>query len=294
MPIVHLPFSDQEIEIVRRRVRRGRDLELALRIESHCGNLNIFIRGQLLVLSESEGAGKCEQTKRQRFHNGRIKPISQLLSMIRQRSTRPTQPVRARLLLAHQALDFGPVARRFHYLTMAPNSQPRRLFARHTACRRGGSLPQDRVSADGPAGRGEAQLYAVATLEQPRRFHPFRPGRQRLRRTAPAQRLDLLKERRIGAQRREILEEQREIALFTENFPRKVFDPPVTIQKLRGCSRTDARYAWVPVGRIAYKCEQVRNKWRADAEFFAYRRGIANDLAPAIDLHNARTAHALR
>jgi hypothetical protein len=41
------------------------------------------------------------------------------------------------------------------------------LVARHV------SLPQDRV----------AQLYAVATLEQPRRFHPIRPGcesRQRL------------------------------------------------------------------------------------------------------------------
>ena len=61
------------------------------------------------------------------------------------------------------------------------------LFARHW------SPPQGRV----------AQLYAVATLEQPRRFHPIRPGRECRRRTAPAQRLDLLKERRIGAQRRE-------------------------------------------------------------------------------------------
>ena len=62
-----------------------------------------------------------------------------------------------------------------------------------------------------------AQLYAVATLEQPRRFHPIRPGRECRRRTAPAQRLDLLEERRIGAQGREFLEEQREIALFAEN-----------------------------------------------------------------------------
>ena len=43
------------------------------------------------------------------------------------------------------------------------------------------------------------------------------PGCERRRRTAPAQRLDLLKEWRIGAQGREILEEQREIALFAEN-----------------------------------------------------------------------------
>jgi hypothetical protein len=56
-----------------------------------------------------------------------------------------------------------------------------------------------------------------ATLEQPRRFHPIRPGRESRRRTAPAQRLDLLKERRIGAKGREFLEKEREIALFAEN-----------------------------------------------------------------------------
>ena len=79
------------------------------------------------------------------------------------------------------------------------------------------SLPTGRVSADGRTGRGEAQLYAVATLQQARRFHPIRPGRECRRRTAPAQRLDFLEERRIGAQGREFLEEQREIALFAEN-----------------------------------------------------------------------------
>src|SRR6266550_3333492 len=63
-----------------------------------------------------------------------------------------------------------------------------------------------------------------APLEQSGRFHPIRPGRERRRSTAPAQRLDLPKERRIGAQRCEILEEQREIALFAENVRREVFD----------------------------------------------------------------------
>src|SRR5207244_2788322 len=71
-----------------------------------------------------------------------------------------------------------------------------------------------------------------ATLEQPRRFHPIRPGRECRRRTAPAQRLNLLKERRIGAQRREFLEEQRELAPSAENVRRKGFDPPVANQKL--------------------------------------------------------------
>jgi len=63
-----------------------------------------------------------------------------------------------------------------------------------------------------------AQLYAVATLEQPRRFHPVRPGRKCSRRTAPAKRLDLFEERRIGAQGGEFLEQQCELALFAKNF----------------------------------------------------------------------------
>src|SRR6266576_2790779 len=50
----------------------------------------------------------------------------------------------------------------------------------------------------------------------------------------------------------------------------------------------------VAVRRIAYEREQVRNKRRIDAELFAYPGGIANRFAPAVDLHHARTAHALR
>src|SRR5205823_7114827 len=41
-----------------------------------------------------------------------------------------------------------------------------------------------------------------APLEQPRRLHPLRPRRERWSGTAPAKRLDLPKEWRIGAQRR--------------------------------------------------------------------------------------------
>ena len=57
----------------------------------------------------------------------------------------------------------------------------------------------------------------LASLEQTRRFHPLCPGREFRRRTAPAQRLGIFEERRISAQRCEILEEQCEITLFAEN-----------------------------------------------------------------------------
>src|SRR5206468_3038760 len=132
------------------------------------------------------------------------------------------------------------------------------------------------------------------TLEQPRRFHPLRPGRECRRRTAPAQRLDLLKERRISAQRREFFEEQRELALFAENVRREVFDLTVAVQKLGGGPGADPRDAGVAVGRVAHEREQVRNELRADAELFAYPSRIANRFAPPIDLYHARTSHALR
>jgi len=60
-----------------------------------------------------------------------------------------------------------------------------------------------------------SQLFTP--LQQSQRSHLLRPRRERRRRTLPAQRLDFFEEWRIGAQGREFLEEQREIALLAEN-----------------------------------------------------------------------------
>ena len=83
-------------------------------------------------------------------------------------------------------------------------------------------------------GEGGSLLNPAAPFEQPRRFHPIRPGREGRRRAAPAQRLGIVEERRIGAQGREILEEQREIAPFAENVWREVFDRTVTVHRVKG------------------------------------------------------------
>jgi hypothetical protein len=56
---------------------------------------------------------------------------------------------------------------------------------------------------------------------KPRRFHALRPRRERGCRTAPAQ-------------RREILEEEREIVLCAENVRREAFDLAGEVQKLSG------------------------------------------------------------
>ena len=51
MPVVHFPFPDQEIEVVRRGIRRSGDLELALRVEFHFRNRDTFVRRQLFIFA---------------------------------------------------------------------------------------------------------------------------------------------------------------------------------------------------------------------------------------------------
>src|SRR5947207_1891287 len=133
---------------------------------------------------------------------------------------------------------YDPISSSVSVLTLALGANSASSSARSLACR-------------------VAQLYAVATLEQPRRFHPIRPGRECRRRTAPAQRLDLLKERRIGMQGREVLEEQCEIALFVQNVWRELLDRTVAIQKLGSGPGADSRDAGVAIGDIAHEREQV-------------------------------------
>src|SRR5918996_6501952 len=111
-----------------------------------------------------------------------------------------------------------------------------------------------------------------ATLEQPRRFHPIHPSRECRCGTAPAQRLGSIEEWRIGAQRREILEEQREIALFAENVRRKAFDRTVAVQKLGGRPGAESRDAGIAVGCIAHQREQVWNERRIGAKTFGDSR----------------------
>src|SRR5215208_5882321 len=67
----------------------------------------------------------------------------------------------------------------------------------------------------------------------------------------------------------------------------------VKVQKLGGGSGADPADAGIAVGRIAHEREQVRNELRIDSELFAYSSRITNRFAPAVDLHHARTSHAL-
>ncbi len=73
VPVVHFPFADQEIKVVRRGIRRSRYFEVTFDVEFHFGNRDAFIRGQLLVLSESGDRGEKEQKDRQAFHGWRLR-----------------------------------------------------------------------------------------------------------------------------------------------------------------------------------------------------------------------------
>src|SRR5205814_2580710 len=64
--------------------------------------------------------------------------------------------------------------------------------------------------------------------------------------------------------------------------------------KLGGGPGADPRDAGIAVGHITHEREQVRNERGIDAELLAYPSRIANRFAAAVDLHHARTSHALR
>src|SRR2546423_11078034 len=132
-----------------------------------------------------------------------------------------------------------------------------------------------------------------AALEQPRRLHLLRPRRECRSRTAPSQHLDTLEKWRISPERREFLEEQGEIALLSENVRRELFDPAEAVQKPGRGLGADSGNAGITVGGISHQREQVRNQRRIDAELFTYPGRIANRFAAAVDLHHARSAHAL-
>src|SRR5947207_7714831 len=62
MPVVHFPFPDQEIEVVRRGIGRSGNLELALSVEFHFGNRDSLVRRQLFVLRRSKMGKRQDQT----------------------------------------------------------------------------------------------------------------------------------------------------------------------------------------------------------------------------------------
>jgi hypothetical protein len=62
VPVVHFPFSGQEIEVVRRRIGRSGHLELALSVEFYFRNRDAFVRRQFFILRGSKMGKRQDQT----------------------------------------------------------------------------------------------------------------------------------------------------------------------------------------------------------------------------------------
>ena len=77
-----------------------------------------------------------------------------------------------------------------------------------------------------------------------------------LRRSAPSQRIHVAEQRRVGSQCREILEQQRELAVFANNVGGKLSIGPWRL-KSRAAPTADPRDARIAIGRVADEGEEI-------------------------------------
>src|SRR2546425_3370455 len=101
-------------------------------------------------------------------------------------------------------------------------------------------------------------------------------------------------QRRVGPQCRQVLEQQRQIALLPEHGRREVLDDAVLVQEPRRRHGAYPPDAWVSVRRVADEREEVRNQGGLHPELLTHSRRIANLLPLAIHLYYAVPADALR
>ena len=99
---------------------------------------------------------------------------------------------------------------------------------------------------------GQLQQRFLTPLGETRVADAFGPGGEVGRWSAPVKCLDILEERRVRTQRRELLEEQRQLTLLVaQNVGGKGLDRAVFVDQLRGRCRPDPRQARVAVGAVA-------------------------------------------
>src|SRR5204863_9504594 len=132
-----------------------------------------------------------------------------------------------------------------------------------------------------------------ATLLNALVFHPLRPLWPRRCGSVPLELVHIGEERRIDSERRQILEQQRALAIGAEHFWRKRLDGPVAIEECGCGGRTDATNSRIAILRIADERQQVRNQIRVDSELRAHAFGVSNLHTLADDLHHSIAAHAL-
>src|SRR4030095_7417014 len=118
---------------------------------------------------------------------------------------------------------------------------------------------------------------------------------ERRRRSPPAQRLHVVEERRVGTQRRELLEQQRRFAARTESLGRGVLEPAPALDETRRRLRAVAVDAPIAIGRGSpHEGEYSVSRRRRHAVLRLDRLVVSDLAASPVHLDDAVADDALR
>src|SRR6185437_10558934 len=93
---------------------------------------------------------------------------------------------------------------------------------------------------------------------------------------------------RISPQRRERLEQQRQIRMLTQDAGREALEAAVTANEPGRRDCTDTGDARIPVRDVPDEGEKIRNQRRLNAKLFEHPHCIADLLGLAVNLHDTR------
>src|SRR5947207_7929991 len=122
------------------------------------------------------------------------------------------------------------------------------------------------------------------SLRQALVSEPLRTGCERVSGPAPFELVYIAEQGRIGAERRQVLEQQRPLAAvpLPQHRRGEPLDGTVLVQQPGRRDRADPRNAGIPVGRVAHEGEEVGNQRGLDAELLAHPSRVADRPGPAI------------
>src|SRR6266571_8444133 len=131
-------------------------------------------------------------------------------------------------------------------------------------------------------------------VEQPRVSEPLWPGRERVGGPPPLELVHIPEQRCVGAERRQLLEQQRPVAAVPQHGRGKTLDRAVLVQQPGSGDGSDPRDARIPVGRVAHQREEVGDQSGLNAELLTHPCRVADLAALAVYLHHSIAAHGLR
>src|SRR5438132_7473391 len=111
---------------------------------------------------------------------------------------------------------------------------------------------------------------------------------------APLELVHVIEEGRVGPERCEVFEQQREVAAVSQYVRREALDDTVPVQEPCGRDPADPRKSRISVGGVADEREKVGDQCGLHPELLANSVGIADLLRFAVDLNDPVRPDALR